>query len=124
MDLELFGIYKIPIKLMGTSLSISQKKLSKRGPESFPEDFQPDRKFVTDDNIDYGSKRVKKGDRLIFQSTETSGGYGGLEGSNISEKLDLYYSQKNNKEKYNTFIKESRQKRYIFFLMINSYPLP
>jgi len=68
---------------------------------------------VTDDNIDYGSKRVKKGDnRLIFQTTlESTGGYGGLEGSNISEKLDLYYSQKNNKEKYNTFIKDQRQKR-------------
>ena len=29
MDLELFGIYKIPIKLMGSSLSLSEKKVKK-----------------------------------------------------------------------------------------------
>lgn len=66
---------------------------------------------MTDDNIDYGSKRIKKGDRLIFTSVETTGNLAELEGTNISEKLDLYYTQKTNKEKYNTFLKEQRQKR-------------
>jgi len=28
MDLELFGIYKIPVKLMGSSLSLSEKKVT------------------------------------------------------------------------------------------------
>ena len=39
MDLELFGTYKIPLKLAGTSLSLSQKKviilISKKIPNQF-----------------------------------------------------------------------------------------
>jgi len=70
------------------------------------------RKYVTDDNIEYASaKKTKKGDRLIFQSLESSGGYGGLEGSDISEKLELYHSLKTNKDKFNTYLKDQRLKR-------------
>ena len=36
---------------------------------------------------------------------------GQLEGTNVSDKLDFYYTQKNNKEKFNSYIKEQRLKR-------------
>lgn len=42
MDLEILGgVYKIPLKLMGSSNSMGQKIVGKRGPEAKPEDFLP-----------------------------------------------------------------------------------
>lgn len=113
IDLELFGVYKIPVKLMGAALSIGEKKKKKKGSESLPEDFQPERRFVTDENAEYGVKKIKKGDRIIFTNAESSenANMPQLEGTDISEKLDLYYAQKNNRTKYNNFLKEQRQKR-------------
>jgi len=40
MDLELLGgIYKIPIKVMGSSNSMGSKTLGQRGPQAKPDDF-------------------------------------------------------------------------------------
>ena len=63
---------------------------------------------------------MKKGERLMYSSVETSGNIAQLESSNVSEKLGLYYSVRNNKEKYNTFLKEQRQKRYQTIHLFNA----
>lgn len=44
MDLELLGgIYKIPLKLMGSCNQAGQKNVGQRGPGARPDDFQPDK---------------------------------------------------------------------------------
>ena len=122
IDLELFGVYKIPIKLMASALSMGEKRRNKKGSESLPEDFQPEKRFVTDENAEYGVKKIKKGDRIIFTGTGSSENVNmpQIEGTDISDKLDLYYAQKNNKTKYNNFLKETRQKRYNLKFLISS----
>jgi len=111
MELELFGTYKIPVKLIGTALSSTEKKTLVGGTETLPEDFKPKRNFVSEDKIE-ATKKIKKSDRLIFTGADASGvTMPTLDGTGVSEKLDLYFATKNNKQKYNNFLVESRIKR-------------
>ena len=127
IDLELFGVYKVPLKLIGTALSVGDKKVflfpplhhltfyktNKKGIESLPEDFDVEKKFALDETNEPGTRKIKRGDRIIFTTMETSENVNmpQLEGTGQSGKLDMYYANKNNKTKYNNFLKEQRQKR-------------
>lgn len=98
---------------MGSALSIGKKKTNKKGTESLPEDFKPEYQFMEADNPEKGIKKIQKRDRIIFQNVEASENVNlpQLEGTDVSDKLNLLYAQKNNKTKYNNFLKEQRQKR-------------
>ena len=115
MTLELFGLYKIPIKLMGAALSQTSKLKGTRGIESLPEDFTVEKNFVGEGNnggAGPDTKKIKKPDRLIF--TATGGDRSSMmmtmqqqfEGTGASEKMDYFYAMKNNRSKYNNFLKE------------------
>ena len=93
----------------------------KKGSESLPEDFKIEKNFVTEENVEQGVKKIKKGDRIIFTHADASENINipQLEGTDLSEKMDLYHAQKNNKTKYNNFLKEQRLKRYISSLQLN-----
>lgn len=54
MTLELLnGIYKIPIKVMGSSNSMGQKAIGQRGPQAKPDDFQPRKNFIDEQQADF-----------------------------------------------------------------------
>jgi hypothetical protein len=60
MELELLnGIYKIPLKLMGSSNSQQIKDKTMRGPNSKPEDFDPQRNYITENEIEMPAQKKK-----------------------------------------------------------------
>ncbi len=59
MTLELLGgIYKIPIKVMGSSNSMGEKNLGQRGPQAKPEDFAPNKNFIDENQANYPAVRT------------------------------------------------------------------
>lgn len=50
---------------------------------------------------------------MSIDSGSTSNQLGALEGTNVSDNLEIYNSIKANKEKYNTYIEDQKIKRYI-----------
>lgn len=45
------GAYKLELKMLGKALDIGEKTFDKRGPETLPENFDKERKYVDDDNL-------------------------------------------------------------------------
>ena len=59
MNLELLGgIYKIPLKLMGSSNTMGEKEVGQRGPQAKPEDFKPKKNFIDENQADYPAVRT------------------------------------------------------------------
>jgi hypothetical protein len=59
MNLELLGgIYKIPIKVMGSSNTMGSKEGGQRGPQAKPDDFQPKKNFIDETQADYPAART------------------------------------------------------------------
>lgn len=104
--------YQIPISLMGASNSVQSKDKKVRGPLATVEDFQPQRNFVTKDEVEMAPiRRTKMQNELgipkhLLESTTLEMDTA-LKQEN-TEKLDQYLIQKKIKEDYNNYIKDRR----------------
>ena len=59
MDLELLGgIYKIPLKLMGSCNTMGEKKDGVRGPGATPDDFAPEKNFIDEYQADFPATKT------------------------------------------------------------------
>lgn len=45
------GAYKLDLKMLGKALDIAGKTTTKRGPEILPENFEPETKFMDEENL-------------------------------------------------------------------------
>lgn len=121
MDLELLGgLYRIPIKLQGSCTQQTGRKDLTRGPAALPEDFSPSKTFVDEYTADAApGKSFKKTSKTQGGGTEvpkwlsdstTMGIDSDLKIDN-TEKIDQLMVMRQNKTKYNEFIKHERQNR-------------
>jgi len=119
MDLEILGgLYKIPIKLQGSCSQQATKKDLTRGPAAKPEDFSPSKTFVDEYTADAAPNRtMKKGAKTTvgeipkwLSDSTTMGIESEMRGDN-TEKIDQLMVIRQNKTKYNEFIKHERVNR-------------
>ena len=100
--------------MVGSALSIGDKKALPGGTESLPEDFRSEKMFVTEDTAQ-GVKKIKKSDRLIItgaeQSSQLKDNTMNMDATGASEKLETYFAHKNNRNKYNNYLRDARIKR-------------
>jgi len=116
--MEYMDKFKLGLKFSGTSHTFSKEKMfKKRGIECSKEDFQPEYKFVENDN--YEVFRRKKG--LSYNVANQSNEYQNT--LTLTKTLQMYQSSENvelfekfmenqrNKNKYDSYIKNQRQVR-------------
>ena len=112
IDMTLFGSYRIPIRVSGIALSYVSKTKQRRGPEAIKEDFEKPKDYIDEDRPATRNKAVRKNDKFIITTQE---GFNvplmNPEATNISEKLDVLFADRNNKAKYNNFLKSQRNDR-------------
>jgi len=107
--------YQIPITLMGSSNSMESKEKKVRGPLATQADFEPKKKLMSKEEVEIAPyKRTKIHHELgipkdLLEST-TMEMDSALRFEN-SELLDQYLIQKNVKDDYNNYIKQSRLQR-------------
>jgi len=84
-----------------------------RGIESLPEDVVRVKRYVGgDENSEIGIRVIRRGDRTILTNDASQNiNLPQIEATGGSEKMDLYFAQKNNRTTYNNFLKEQRHKR-------------
>lgn len=109
-DVIFFGNYPVPVKVTGTASTTVEKKSHLYGPEAISKDFEKNRHYIEEGQQQIRPRAYRKNDRLIFTSHDNSSMFH-LEGTNVSEKLDLYYSIRNNKQLYNQYLKDTRTAR-------------
>ena len=115
MELSLLkGLYKIPLKLLGSCDELGAKNKGRRGPGATKEDFMPDRKFISEDaEMAPNKRKTKRGDPNMpkfLQESTTLQMDSTLKLDN-TEKLDQYLVSKQNRERFNEVIKQNRVKR-------------
>ena len=86
--------------------------MGRRGNESLPIDYEIERQFVSDDKIHFATKKMKKNEKFILSGDSSNNQLLNMETTNMSDKIDEYYASKNNREKFNTYLKDQRHKRY------------
>ncbi|EWS70940.1 flagellar associated protein, putative (macronuclear) [Tetrahymena thermophila SB210] len=65
MQILLFnGAYKLDLKMLGKALDISEKTITKRGPETLPENFENERKFLDEENLFQTRTKKQYEDRI------------------------------------------------------------
>jgi hypothetical protein len=107
--------YQIPITLMGSSNSMQPKDKKVRGPLATQDDFQPQRNYLKEDQVEVAPyKRTKMQNELgipkhLLEST-TMEMDSAMKMEN-TEKLDQYLITKKIKDDYNNFLKQSRVQR-------------
>ena len=122
MDLEILsGLYKIPIKLQGSCSQAAGKKELTRGPAARPEDFSPSKTFVDEYTADAApNKSFKKASKTATQgvneipkwlSDSTTMGIDSDMKADNTEKIDQLMVIRQNKTKYNEFVKQERLNR-------------
>ncbi len=88
-----------------------------RGIENLPEDVVRVRRYVggggaADENSEIGIRVIRRGDRTLLTNEASQNiNLPQIEATGGSEKMDLYFAQKNNRTTYNNFLKEQRHKR-------------
>ena len=114
MDLKLLnGVYTIPIRLMGSSNQIQSKEVTKRGPDAVSEDFIPQRNFIDEKEIEIPNKKrgtVGEGMPKFLQESTTLQLETNIKMDN-TEKIDQYLMIRQNKQKFNDYVKNERQFR-------------
>lgn len=119
MDLELLGgLYKIPIKLQGSSSQQAKKATMTRGPAAKEEDFSPSKTFVDEYQADAAphGKSFKRGGKTAdgipkwLSDSTTMGIDSDLKVDN-TEKIDQLMVMRQNKSKYNEFVTTQRMQR-------------
>jgi hypothetical protein len=61
MTLEILGgVYRIPLRLAGHCHKVGQKQKGLRGPMARPEDFEPQRNFIDEDEAEARSIQMKR----------------------------------------------------------------
>ena len=107
--------YQIPITLMGSANTMQSKEKKTRGPLATKEDFEPQRNYLSKDDVEVAPfTRTKIQNELgipkhLLEST-TMEMDSAMKMEN-TEKLDQYLIQKKIKDDYNGYLKQSRLNR-------------
>lgn len=110
MTLEILGgVYRIPLKLQGHCNKVGQRPKGIRGPMARPQDFEPQRQFINDDEVEARTLPKKR----AAGPPTLEDGYGvqaALAGGNVAA-VEKFADIQANKHKANDFLKGERLNR-------------
>jgi len=114
MTLEILGgVYRIPLRLAGHCNKVGQRQKGVRGPMARPEDFEPQRNFIGEEEAEARSLPMKKtlGPRDTQAAFESSHGVqAALRSGNVGA-VEKYASILDNKHQANDFLRRERLNR-------------
>lgn len=114
MVLEILGgVYRIPLRLQGHCHQIGQRTKGVRGPMARPQDFEPQRKFITETDAEARTLPKKRPVGPLDTKTALSTSYGvqaALRAGNQAA-VEKYAQIHENKQQANEFLKRERQNR-------------
>ena len=114
MVLEILGsVYRIPLKLHGHCNKVGQRSKGIRGPMARPQDFEPNRNFIGDDEVEARTlpKMRALGAPDIQTTLEKSYGVQAALGAGNVAAVEKFAQIQANKQKANDFLKSQRQNR-------------
>lgn len=114
MTLEVLGgVYRIPLRLHGHCNKVGQRQKGVRGPMARPQDFEPQRNFIAEEDAEARTLPMKKtqGPRDTQSVFETSRGVqAALRAGNVVA-VEKYAAILDNKHQANEFLKRERLNR-------------
>ncbi|CAD8092149.1 unnamed protein product [Paramecium primaurelia] len=124
--------YPVKIQLSGHANFNPEKRPVTRGPEALPKDFDLDRQFVDEKQLQYIEMRRREiksemqpkrstnyigqlfedeSEQSLHQQQQRMQGMSEYEQERYAEKLQQFYQTRQNQDKYNEYLKSERQSR-------------
>jgi len=114
MTLELLGgVYRVPLRLAGHCNKVSQRQKGVRGPMARPQDFEPERNFIGDEEAEARTLPMKKttGPSDSQTAFETFHGVQAALRAGNAAAVEKYAAILDNKHQANEFLRRERQNR-------------
>ena len=106
------GIYKVPLKLAGYCNEIGKRPAAVRGPMARPENFEPNKKMLDDDQAE--GRTLPKRKTIVAHDKDTlMNSYGVQKAMAMGNQpaVEKYFDIRDNKTKANNFLKGERLNR-------------
>ena len=114
MTLEILGgVYRIPLRLQGHCNKVGQRPKGVRGPMARPQDFEPQRNFLAEEEVEARALAVRRTQKEQDGQATLEKSYGvqaALRAGNVGA-VEQFVKIQMNKQRADEFLKRERQNR-------------